>query len=98
MNLFGGKEYKHRHREWTCGHGGEGEGGTNWEIGIDICSLPCIKQLASGDLPYSAGSSARCPEMTWRGGIVGREVQERGDICTLMADSLRCIAKTSTIL
>ena len=23
--------------------GGEGEGGTNWEIRIDICILPCVK-------------------------------------------------------
>ena len=20
MNLFSGKEWRHRHREWTCGH------------------------------------------------------------------------------
>ena len=28
---------------WTCGHGGEGEGGMNWEIRLDINALPCAK-------------------------------------------------------
>ena len=28
---------------WT--RGGEGEGGTKWEIRIDIYTLPCVKQL-----------------------------------------------------
>ena len=27
---------------------GEGEGGTNWEIRIDICTLPWVKETASG--------------------------------------------------
>ena len=30
--------------------GGEGEGGTNWEIRIDIYTLPCVKQMASGNM------------------------------------------------
>ena len=47
-----------------CGHmGGEGSG-MNWEIGIDVCALPCVKQLASGNLLYSAGSSTRCSGVT----------------------------------
>ena len=25
----------------------EGEGGTNWESGNDICALPCVKETAS---------------------------------------------------
>ena len=29
---------------------GEGEGGTNWEIRIDIYTLPCVKELASGNM------------------------------------------------
>ena len=27
MNLFAGKEWRHRRRKWTCGHSGEGESG-----------------------------------------------------------------------
>ena len=30
----------------------------NWEIGIDIYTLPCVKQIASGNLLYGAGRSA----------------------------------------
>ena len=45
VNLFAGQEWRHRHREWTCGHGGEGEGGTNRETGTDVCSLPRVKEL-----------------------------------------------------
>ena len=29
---------------------GKGEGGTNWEITFDINILPCVKQIASGNL------------------------------------------------
>ena len=32
------------------------------------------------------------------GGGSGREVQDRGDICICIADSLRCTAETNTIL
>ena len=43
MNLSAGQEYRCRRREQTYGHGGEGEGGTNWEIRFDINTLPCVK-------------------------------------------------------
>ena len=34
-------------------------GGINWEIGIDICTLPYIKQITNKDLLYSIGNSTR---------------------------------------
>ena len=46
----------------------EGEGGTSWEIRIDMYTLLCMKQIASGKLLYVTGSSARCSVMAWRGG------------------------------
>ena len=51
-------------REWTCAH--IGMGGMNWEIVIDIYtpSIPCIKQITSGKLLQSTGSSAWCSVMT----------------------------------
>ena len=58
MNLFAGQEYRHRCTEWTGGHRVGGEGGMNWEIRSDIDTLPCVKQIASGNLLYSTGSSA----------------------------------------
>ena len=50
---------------------GEGEGGTNWEIRFDIITLPRVKQIASGNLLYSTGSSARCSVVTEMGGVEG---------------------------
>ena len=43
---------------------GEGEGGMNWEMRIDIYTLPCVKQIVSGKLLSSTRSSAQCSVMT----------------------------------
>ena len=59
MNLFPGQEERHRCRENTCRHRGKGGGGTNWEIRIDIYTLPCVSLIATGNVLYSTGSSAR---------------------------------------
>ena len=40
-------------------------GALTWEIRVDVCALPCVKQIASGDLLQSSGSSAQCSVMTW---------------------------------
>ena len=50
---------------------GEGENGTNWESRTDIYTLPCVKQLASGKLLYSLGSSAEHSVVTEMRGMVG---------------------------
>ena len=69
---------------WTqaCG---EGEGGTNWEIRIDIYIPPCVKQVASWKLLQNIGSSARCSVMIQRGGRRGGVVvggrSKRKEIC-----------------
>ena len=42
--------------------------GMSWEIGTDVDALLCVKQIASGNLLYSAGSSAQRSVMTWMGG------------------------------
>ena len=34
---------------------GEGEGGMNWEHSVDIHTLPCVKQIVSGNLRYNTG-------------------------------------------
>ena len=36
MNLFPGKEWRCRCREWTCGHSGGGERGANGERNVTI--------------------------------------------------------------
>ena len=79
---------------------GEGKGGTNWGTGVGLYTLLCVKYKASGKLLYnSPGSSALCPVMTQMGGLGKRrrEVQESGDICMHMAESLHA-AETNTTL
>ena len=56
MNRFARKKWRHRCRGQMCGHqGGKvgNGGGMNWEIGIDIYTLICIKWVTNKDLLYS---------------------------------------------
>ena len=43
--------------------GGRG-GAMNWEIGIDIHTLLCIKQIINENLLYSTGNSTQCSVVT----------------------------------
>ena len=44
--------------------GREGEGGMNWGIRIDIHTLPCLKQTASGKLlSYKEHSLVLCDDL-----------------------------------
>ena len=43
--------------------GGKG-GGMNWEIGIDIYTLLCIKQITNENLLYRTGNSTQCSVVT----------------------------------
>ena len=42
-------------------------GGTNWEIGIDIYTLLCIKQITNKNLLYSTGNSTQYSVITYTG-------------------------------
>ena len=37
----------------------KGGGGLNWEIGIDIYTLLCIKEITNENLLYSTGNSTQ---------------------------------------
>ena len=58
MNRFAGQKLRHRCREQTYGHqGGKvvgegGDGGMNWEIGIDMYTLIYIKWITNKNLLY----------------------------------------------
>ena len=54
------------------------------DIYTDIYTRPCVTQIVSGKLVYSAGNSARCSVMTWRGGKFKKE-----DICVQIYASER---------
>ena len=43
------------------------EGGINWEIGIDIYTLLCIKQITNKNLLYSTRNSIQYSVMTYMG-------------------------------
>ena len=43
MNLFAEQQWGCRHREQTCGHKREGDGGTNGECRMETCTLPHVK-------------------------------------------------------
>ena len=53
---------------------GEGEGGMNWEIGIDIYTLLCIKQITNENLLYSTGNSTQYSVVTY----MGKESKKEG--------------------
>ena len=80
---------------------GKGEGGPNWESGIETYTLLCVKWIASGNLLYDGGNSnlVLCDNLKeWDGVGGGRETQEEWVMCITMADSRRCMAETNTIL
>ena len=57
MNQLARQKQRHRRREQMYGNqGGKveggGGGGMNWEIGIDIYTLICIKQITNKNLLY----------------------------------------------
>ena len=57
MNQFAGQKLRHRCREQMYGHQGEkvvgaGGGVMNWEIGIDMYTLICIKWITNKNLLY----------------------------------------------
>ena len=39
----------------------------DWEIGIDIYTLLCIKQITNKDLLYSTGNSTQCLVIIYKG-------------------------------
>ena len=74
--------------------------GMNWEIGIDISTLPCIKQMAGGKLLYSIRSLAWCSVMTQHDGIGGEWEggPRRREYIIHIADTLLHTTETNTTL
>ena len=60
----------------------------SWEVGTDVCALPCEKHITSGKLLCSTGSLAQRSVMAEKGGM-GWEGRRRGYMCTI-ADSPHC--------
>ena len=66
MDLFTKEKqnYRCRKQTWLPGDGG---GGINWEIGIDVYILLYIKQITSKNLLYSTRNSTQYSVMTYMG-------------------------------
>ena len=75
---------------------GEGEGGMIWENGIKTCIISYVKQIASPGLMQDTGCLGLVhwddPE-EWYGEGGGRGFRME-NMCTLMADSYQCMAKS----
>ena len=67
MNLFTKQKQSHRCRKQTYGYWGEGVGGINWKVGIDMYTLLYIKQKTNKDLLYSTGNYVQYPIINHNG-------------------------------
>ena len=64
---------------------GEREGGMSQDTRLDVNTLPCVKEIASGSLQYSSGSSAQhSMKIQWG----GRDTQEGVDTCIRVQQKL----------
>ena len=64
MNLFAGKEWRLRHREWPCGHSRGGREGMDGESSISMYTLSGVRWMASEKLQCSTGTPAWHSVMT----------------------------------
>ena len=75
---------------------GEGKGGMIRENSTETCILSYVKQIANPGSVHETGARNWCTGMSQRDGV-GREVGggfRMGNICTPMADSYQCMAKS----
>ena len=58
--------------------------GMDWQIGIDVCLLPCVKQTAGGSfLQHGELGSVLCDDLKgWGWGVGDRDGQEGGGVYT----------------
>ena len=55
--LCAGQQRRHRRKEQTFGLKRRGRGWMIWEDSTETCTLPYVKQTASGSLMYDAGNT-----------------------------------------
>ena len=81
INLFAGKEWRHRCREWACGHIG---GSRQWDELREWHGQICTTMWTTGMRGKLLGDTRNqlCDDLEGWG---GREVHEGGDICILTA-------------
>ena len=73
MNWFAGQKLRHRCREQTYGQeegkstAGGGGGVMNWEIGIDMYTLICIKWMTNKNLLYKKINKIKLKKKVYTG-------------------------------
>ena len=93
MNLFAKQKQRHRYGEQMFGHqGGKLGNRVDWEMGLDIYTLLCIKQTTNENILQSTGNSTQLC-----GDLNEEEIQKRRHMCTIV-DSLCCTTETNAEL
>ena len=77
MNLFAGREWRRKRREWACGHR-EGRRGGKGETAVLTYRAPCAKSWGAA----AAQELARASVTTQRAGGGRRGSRGRGYVCT----------------
>ena len=81
---------------------GEGEGGMIWEDSIETCILPYVKQIISHQSKFDAWNRALKAGALRQPRGMGGEESGRGvqneETRVPVANSCKCMAKTTTIL
>ena len=108
MNRFAGQKLRHRCREQTYGHqggescgGGGGGGVLNWEIGIDMYTLMCIKLMTNKNLLYKNKFKKRLkielpyhPAIPLLGTYPEKTIIQKESCTTVLIAALFTIART----
>ena len=66
----------------------------HWEIGIEVYTVLCLKQITNKKVPCSIGNSTQYSVMTY----MGKDCKERGDVCICITDPNYCTPETNTTL
>ena len=95
--------FKCRHgcTEWICGNSRGGREWDEWRKQHQHIYTIMCRWLAGEKLPYNTGNPVWHIVMTQRNRMVwgkGKEAQQGGNICIIMADTCCCMAETNTIL
>ena len=78
MNVFAGKKWRCRCREWTCGHSGGGESGMNGESSVTMYTLSGVRWVGGEkQLERREPSLALCDDLERWAGRGGRPEGER---------------------
>ena len=86
MNLFAGKQWRHRHREQTCETVGKESVG---QMERRTYTLPYVKEMPVGICYTTQGAQTGALRHLegWDGVGGGRAIQEGGDICIPITNS-----------